>query len=171
MFIRILKDTMIVLLLRNHQEVLFLALLNEQVFAVEQVGGGERGVRVGEFLLVDADAAALGEFAHFALRGEDGGVVCGEDDGRCAFAFEEAARHFVVGHAIEYVEERLFVEAQEGFLRRFAEEDLRGFERHVVVGLGVYHDGHFAGEAFLQHALTGVLTVLGDDGVDFLTGE
>ena len=73
-------------LLGDDEEVLLLALLGQHVLAVEQVGGGDEGVGVGQLFLVDAHAAALGELAHLALRGEAGGVLGEQVDGLGALA-------------------------------------------------------------------------------------
>ena len=59
----------------DEEEVVFLAALGEDVFAVEKHVGRCLGVGVGDFLFVDREAALLGHLAHFALGGEHFGDV------------------------------------------------------------------------------------------------
>ena len=57
------------------EAVLLLALLHEEVLAVEQVGCGEQLIWSGGLVFVDAYTAALDEGLHFALAGEYLSVV------------------------------------------------------------------------------------------------
>ena len=58
--------------LDNQQIIVLLTLLGQDVLAVEQHVGTGSHVGVGELLLVDAHATALGQLAHLALAGEYG---------------------------------------------------------------------------------------------------
>ena len=62
-------------LLDNQQIIIFLTLLGKDVLAVEQHVGAGRHVGIGNLLLVDAHATALGQLAHLALAGEDSGSI------------------------------------------------------------------------------------------------
>lgn len=54
-------------LLHSDKEVVLLATLYKEVFAVDEVVGSDFLVESGKFLFVEAYATALGELAHFAL--------------------------------------------------------------------------------------------------------
>ena len=55
------------MLFDDNQVVVFLTFLRKEIFAIEEVVGGEFAIESGEFFLVQAHTAPLGEFAHFAL--------------------------------------------------------------------------------------------------------
>ena len=69
----------------------------------------------GEFFLVEAYAATLGEFAHLAFAGETLCVLGKEVYGFCAFALEQFFVYFELWYAAEYVEKCLLVEFYEAF--------------------------------------------------------
>lgn len=54
-------------LLYNDKVVLLLALLNEEVLAIEEVGSSEKLVWLSNLLLVDADTTTLNEGLHLTL--------------------------------------------------------------------------------------------------------
>ena len=58
-------------LLHSDKIVVLLAALYQEIFAVDEVVGGDDLVKGCELLLVERYAAALYELAHFALAGEN----------------------------------------------------------------------------------------------------
>ena len=58
-------------LLHSDKIVVFLAALYEEILAVDEVVGGDDLVKGCELLLIERYAAALYEFAHLALAGEN----------------------------------------------------------------------------------------------------
>ena len=59
------------MLLHNDEDIVFLAALYQEIFAVDEVVGGDDLVKGCELLLVERYAAALYELAHLALAGEN----------------------------------------------------------------------------------------------------
>jgi len=51
----------------RNQVIVLLTLLCQQILAVDQVLGRDSAVLIGQFLLVQRDAATLYHLAHFAL--------------------------------------------------------------------------------------------------------
>lgn len=151
-------------LLCDDEEVFLLALLYEEVLAVEEVGGGEQLVGCCGLVLVDAHAAAFDEGLDFALAGEDGGGIDGEV-GEFHACLEEGFLDLEVGYACEDIEQCLLVEAEEALLGGFAEEDVGGFDCHFIVFARVYHHGDFLCQLLLQHAAAWVGILLGDEVV------
>ena len=68
--------------------------------------------------------------------------------------------YFEVGHTVEHAQEGGFVELEEAVLGGFAEEDVGGFESHLVVFAAVDHAGHFFTELLLEDAASGIGTML-----------
>ena len=101
-------------LFHDDKEIFLLALLCQDVFAIEQIGLGDFAVEGGELLLVDADASALRELAHFALRGETLRMLCQQI--YCFLADGLLTAHLEVGHSDEDIEERLLVDSQQALL-------------------------------------------------------
>ena len=60
-------------LLHNKQIVVLLALLSQQILAVDKVFSRYNAVLVGQLFLVQANATTLHHLAHFTFRGEDRG--------------------------------------------------------------------------------------------------
>ena len=146
-------------LLGDEQVVVLLASLCQDVLVVEQERGVDGHVLVGHLFLVDAHAAALGHLAHLALAGEHGCIV-GEQADEGHAGGDYVAGHLESGHALEYREERFFVDAVQDVLRLVREENLRSLDGHLVVLLAVHHDGDLLGQALLQGSQTGVLCLL-----------
>ena len=123
--------------------------MSQDVFAVEQSLFVDDGIESSELFFVDGNATALGHFAHFALRGENGSMVgeqiYGADAGAQGFF-----RDFKSGNTFEHVEEGLFVELSQLILRGVTEQNAGSFHGLVVVFFAVNHDGNILGQALLQ---------------------
>ena len=97
-------------LFHDKQIVVFLAALGEDVLVVEQHIGAGGHVGVGQFLLVDAHAATLCEFAHLALAGEHCGILHEQVDERCA-SLDKVTANLELWHAFEHRQQRVLVDA------------------------------------------------------------
>ena len=151
-------------LFHGDQEIILLALLHEQVFAVDEVFGCDGLVERADLFLVQADAAALYELAHVTLTGEDlHAVLVEEVDGRTT---EQRPVELVMGHVLEDILYSGIVELCQLILRCFAEEDVAGCDGHVEVGLRVDHAGDFLSQSLLQDAAAGILRVLFGERLD-----
>ena len=117
----------------DKQIIILFAPLYDDVFVVEQIAAVDFRIGGCEFLFVDRDATALGEFPHFAFRGEYGSHFGGQFDSGYP-AEDSVARHFELGHALEYGEQRVFVELVQLLRGRVPEEDVRGLDGCIVVG-------------------------------------
>ena len=143
--------------------------MRQEILTVEEIFGCDLAIEGFELLFVEAHAATLGEFAHFAFGSEALGGFGQQVDGLRAHHL--VAVHLKLLYAVEDREQGFFVELEEAFFRGFSEENVGGFHRHFVVRFAVYEHGHFATEAFLQHAATGILTMLFDEGIDLFFGQ
>ena len=155
----------------DFQEVIaLLSLLDEDVLVVEQhlLRGG--GVGVGHLLLVDSEAATLGELAQLPFGGEDRGMV-DQQVGELGLILEQLAGNLKLGHAVEDRQQRGLVDFVEGVGGLVAEKNLRRLDGHLVILGGVNHSGDFLGQTLLQGAQAGVGLLLLDERVDFLLVE
>ena len=110
------------MLLGDYEVVVLLTPLYEQVFAGDQVGLAHRTCRVGDLLLVERHAAALHHLAALALRGEDLRLLGAEIHERQP---QLGAGDAELRHALEHLQQGLFVYFAQRLRRRAAEEDRR----------------------------------------------
>ena len=76
-----------------------------------------------------------------------------------------------MGHALKDVEQCGFVQAEQALLGGFAEEDVGGFECHLVFLTSMHQACNLFAQSFLQAAATRVGTVLLDERIDFVLFE
>src|SRR5690554_2528605 len=148
--------------------MVFLAILYQQIFPVEQGAGIYQLVGGGHLLLVDADTASGNGATCLTLGGEDGRCLTEQVDGGQT-RLEGAEGDFKNRNTFEDRKERFLIHLLQRFGSPLAKQDLRSFYGKIVGFATVYHYGDFLGQALLQGAGVGGLGVLVDQSSHFLT--
>ena len=136
-------------LLGNYQIIVFLSALYEQVFFIQQVGGGNFLVKCSQFFFVQRNAAALNQLTHLTFDGKIAAFSVNKSTALMPASISDLATSN--WERLRIQKRGIFIQFLQCFRSSVSKQDARSFYSSVVVSFRVNHDSYFLSQTFLEY--------------------